>query len=268
MEGLENRLRAVAQGMPYPPTPDIASAVRQRLERAPKAGTRWRLALVTATVVLALLAGLLSVPAVRAAVLEFLQIGAIRIILPVPTNTPTPTSLVTTAPERTPPPTRTPLPSPTPHSLIALDDLQGETTLEDAIQKASFTLQLPAFPAELGQPDRVFVQDMDGALVILVWTTTENPEKADLILYEIAPGSWAGEKGMLSSLERAWVNGREAVWAQGPYVLYLTNGDMDMRRLIAGHVLIWDEGGVTYRLESNLSLSQSIEIAESLSPLP
>jgi hypothetical protein len=43
---------------------------------------------------------------------------------------------------------------------------------------------------------------------------------------------------------------------------------MDLRRLIAGHVLIWDENGVTYRLESNLDLSQAIEIAESLEPIP
>ena len=268
MEGWENRLRAVAQGLPYPPTPDIASAVRQRLKSAPKGSPKWRLALVTATVVLALLAGLLSVPAVRAAVLEFLQIGAIRIILPASTSTPTPTPPVTVTPGRTPLHTPTLPPSPTPVYLIALDDLQGETTLDAATQKASFTLQLPAYPAELGMPDRVFIQDMDGAVVILVWTAERDPEKAELILYEIAPGSWAGEKSMLYTLERTQVNGREAAWAEGPYMLNLSNGNTDMRRLIAGRVLIWNEAGVTYRLESNLDLSQAIEIAESLEPIP
>jgi hypothetical protein len=149
-----------------------------------------------------------------------------------------------------------------------LDDLQGETTLQAAIQKASFTLQLPSYPVELGQPDRVFVQDMDGAVVILVWTAEDNPEKAELILYEIAPGSWAGIKGAPRTVESTQVNGREAAWAEGPYMLNLTNGNTDMRRLIVGHVLIWDENGVTYRLESNLDLSQAVKIAESLEPIP
>jgi len=268
LESWENRLRAAAQGMTYPPTPDIAGAVRQRLERAPRGSPKWRLALVIATVVLALLAGLLSVPSVRAAVLEFLQIGAIRIILPAPTITPTPTLPVIATPGRTPLPTLTLPPSPTLRDLIALDDLQGETTLEAAIQKASFTLQLPTYPAELGQPDRVFVQDMGGAMVILVWTGKDNPEKAELVLFEIAPGSWAGTKGAPRTLESTRVNGREAAWAEGPYMLNLTNGNTDMRRLIAGHVLIWEVDGVTYRLESNLELSQAIKIAESLEPIP
>lgn len=268
LESWENHLRAAAQGLPYPPTPDIAGAVRQKLAAVPKGGARWRVALVTATIVLALLAGLLSVPAVRAAVIEFLQIGAIRIILPERTSTPTPTLSIAPMPERTPLPTQTRPPSPTPQDLIALDDLQGETSLEAAIQKASFTLQLPAYPAELGQPDRVFVQDMGGAMVILVWTETGNPEKAELILYEIASGSWAGEKTMLTTLARTQVNGQEAAWAEGPYMLNLANGNTDMRRLIAGHVLIWVENGVTYRLESNLEIDKAIKIAESLQPIP
>jgi hypothetical protein len=225
-----------------------------------------------------LLVGLLSVPAVRAAVIEFLQIGVIRIILPEPTATPTSlsfpavegpsTSPLTPAPLSTPLPTQTLPPPPTPGDLIALDRLKGETTLEQAIQEASFELELPGYPAELGKPDRVFVQDMGGDVVILVWTEAGNLEKAELILYEIASGSWAGEKGAPRTLERTQVNGREAVWAEGPYVLMLTDGNLDFRRLIAGHVLIWDEAGVTYRLESKLTLSQAIKIAESLEPIP
>jgi hypothetical protein len=268
MELWENRLRDTAQDLPYPPTPDIARRVRQMIAGHQAAPARRRMALATATFILLFLAGLLSVPSVRAAVIEFIQIGVIRIFVPESTQTPIPTLSITTTPELTPIPNRTLPPSPTPRDLIALEDLQGETTLEEAIQKASFTLELPTQPPDLGEPDRVFVQDMRGAMVILVWTETGNPDKAELVLYEIAPGSFAGEKGMPYSIERAQVNGREAVWAQGPYVLYLSNGDMDLRRLIAGHVLIWDENGVTYRLESNLDLSQAIEIAESLEPIP
>lgn len=269
LEQWENRLRDTAQGLPYPPTPDIARRVRQKIAGPQAAPARRRMALATATFVLLLLAGLLSVPSVRAAVIEFIQIGVIRIFVPEPTQTPTPTLSITSTPELTPIPTRTLQPSPTPRDLIAMEDLQGETTLEEAIQKASFTLELPTQPPDLGEPDRVFVQDMRGAMVILVWTAEQDPEKAELVLFEIAPGSFAGEKGMPFSVERTQVNGREAVWAQGPYVLNLRDGNMDMRRLIGGHVLIWDKNnGVTYRLESNLDLSQAIEIAESLELIP
>jgi hypothetical protein len=217
--------------------------------------------------------GLLSVPGVRAAVLEFLQIGGIRIILPVPTQTPTPTMPITAQPASTstrqpPSPSPTPTPTPTPGDLITLADLKGETTLEEAIQKARFTLRLPTYPTNLGMPDRVFVQDLGGAMAVLVWTASDNPDEAELIIYQIAPESWAGEKSQPSLLERTHVNGRDAIWAEGPYILFLKDGDLELRRLIAGKTLIWEENGITYRLESHLSLNQAIKIAESLQPIP
>ena len=60
------------------------------------------------------------------------------------------------------------------------------------------------------------------------------------------------------------VGGRPALWTEGPYILQLQNGDLDFRRLIEGHVLIWVEGGVTYRLETGLPLEEAVKIAESL----
>jgi hypothetical protein len=275
MDSHENRLRAAAQGLPYPPTPDIARAVLQRLAEVPTTtarhkpyAARRRFVLVAGTLILVLLAGLLAVPSVRAAVIEFLQVGVIRIILPNPTPTLTPTTPSISSSAPTFMPTRLPQPSPTPKYLIAINELQGETTLEAAMKKASFTLQLPTYPENLGEPQRVFVQDLGGTMVVMVWTAADNPENAALVLYQIAPESWAGEKSKPTSLEYTQVNGREAVWAEGPYVLYLTDGDLDLRRLIPGHTLIWEEGDITYRLESYLSLSQTIKIAESLNPIP
>jgi hypothetical protein len=37
-----------------------------------------------------------------------------------------------------------------------------------------------------------------------------------------------------------------------------------MRRLVEGNVLIWFENGLTYRLESDLSLEETVRVAESL----
>jgi hypothetical protein len=210
---------------------------------------------------LVLISGLLAVPSVRAAVIEFFQIGVIRIFIPEPTQTPT------VNPSTTPQPTFTPQPSPTSSYMVSLGDLSGETTLEVAIQKAGFPLRLPTYPPDLGKPNRVFVQDASGALIILVWTAPDNPEKAELILFEIAPGSWAGEKGAPRTLERTSVNGHEAAWAEGPYALFLANGNIEFRYIVSGHVLLWEEDGITYRLESALTLPEAIQIAESLSPM-
>jgi hypothetical protein len=267
MNLLETRLRAIAQNLPYPPTPDIASAVALRLSRVPirkpaleRKPHRWQFALAGIVLIFVLLAGSLAVPSVRAALTEFLQIGVIRIFLAEPTPTPT------LNPSVTPQPTSTPQPSSTPLDFLSLGEIDGETTLEGAIDKAGIPLRIPTYPPDLGKPDRVFVQDLDGAMIILAWTAQDRLDQAKLILFEIAPGSWAGGKAAPITVERTSVNGQEAIWAEGPYVLYLTNGNIDFRRTVEGHALIWAEDGISYRLESTLSLSEAIQIAESLSP--
>jgi hypothetical protein len=42
--------------------------------------------------------------------------------------------------------------------------------------------------------------------------------------------------------------------------------ELKLRYLVQGHVLIWAEGGLTYRLESGLLLEEALRIAESLQP--
>ena len=34
--------------------------------------------------------------------------------------------------------------------------------------------------------------------------------------------------------------------------------------LVEGHALVWEEGDITYRLETSLSLDEAVKIAESL----
>ena len=58
--------------------------------------------------------------------------------------------------------------------------------------------------------------------------------------------------------------GNEAIWAVGPYPLEMKNGNTDIRRMVDGNMLIWSEGEITYRLESDLQFDEAIKIAESL----
>ena len=259
LDQLEGRLRTAAANFTYPPTPDVAANVRRRLatrKGRPSLFIQRRLGWAT-LVVVALLAGLLSVPQVRASIIEFLQIGAIRIFLVPPTAPPVPpTPTGTPLPTTTPRPTSTPIPS--------LLNLAGETTLEDAQARADFTIRLPTHPADLGPPDRVYLQDLNGDFVVLVWLDPDQPEEVRLSLHMIEGGSFAGTKLEPKVVQETTVGGRPALWTEGPYILQLQNGDLDFRRLIEGHVLIWVEGGVTYRLETGLPLEEAVKIAESL----
>jgi hypothetical protein len=65
-------------------------------------------------------------------------------------------------------------------------------------------------------------------------------------------------------VETTDVNGRIAVWTTGPYVLMTQLGWLVEFRLVEGHVLIWADGPLTYRLETDLSLDEAVRIAESL----
>ena len=76
------------------------------------------------------------------------------------------------------------------------------------------------------------------------------------------------EKMQPQVIQETSVNGRRAVWTVGPYPLRLRNGELDFTRLIEGYVLIWTEGKVTYRLETNQSLEDAVKTAESLEPVP
>jgi hypothetical protein len=87
-------------------------------------------------------------------------------------------------------------------------------------------------------------------------------------LHFIPEGSWAINKMGPVVIEETHVNGQRAAWAVGPYPLKMRNGNLDITRLIDGHVLIWTDGDVTYRLETDLPLEEAIKIAESLEAIP
>jgi hypothetical protein len=181
------------------------------------------------------------------------RVGAIEIVV----TPPTATSILAT-----------PRPSETPTNPL---NLVGETTLAIANAEIPFTIKLPLYPADLGRPNRVFVQELDGSALILAWTEPGRQDQARLVLYELYPGV-AGRKEVedFTVVEEATVRGRRALWVKGTHLLqfYDAQGNVwsGMRRLVQGNVLIWEEDGITYRLESSLSMSEAVRIAESLAP--
>lgn len=249
-ERWEAQLQETARSFSYPPTPDIAGRIARRRAR-PTARRRASLVLSAIGV---LIVALLLVPPVRAGILEVLRIGAVRINLVEPTVTPPPTA----EPSRGQP---TVTPHPTPLSSVL--DLEGETTLDGAQSRVDFPIRLPSYPADLGAPDKVFVQDFGGPVLIFVWLDDQQPDRVRLSMYQFSPGPYA-EKSRPETIKSVTVNGRPAIWGTGEHLLITRSGRDVMRRLVDGNVLVWTEGEVTYRIESDLPEAEAIRVAESL----
>jgi hypothetical protein len=257
-ERWESLLQDAARRFPYPPTPDVAGAVRHQSIQAasPPASRIWLRWAAAATAVSLLIVGTLAaVPQVRASVLELLRIGNVRILLVEPTPTP----------QAQPPPSASSPPSPAPVTSVL--QLAGETTLAEAEAQLGFPVRLPAHPPELGPPDRVYAQHLEGPLVVLVWLDASQPDRVQLSLHQLGPGV-IGEKVVPTVVQETTVNGLPAVWTEGPHLLQFQTADgvpvFDSRRLVTGHVLVWQAGEITYRLETDMSLEEAVEIAESL----
>jgi hypothetical protein len=277
-ELFEQQLRSLSQGLDYPHTPNIVGSVMPRLPAKgigqrgqglprfisrPFGSAQGRLIAWSLTIILILFTSLMLIPPARAAIIEFIQIGVVRIFRAEPTPTAPPNQEI---PSARAPVTATPLPTPQPLIPI-LENLAGEMTLEEAQKAVRYAIQLPAYPPDLGRPDRIFVQEAEGKMTILVWIDPKQPDKVLMSLHMIPPGSWAIDKFEPAQVQETTVNGQQAIWAVGPYPLRMRDGDLQFMRLIEGHVLIWTEDDLTYRLETDLSLEETIKIAQSLQPV-
>src|SRR5579859_850647 len=287
LDGWAERLTLTARAFPYPPTPKLSTIASQaRAARPAPRLRRWQIAVLALALIVL---GLLAVPPVRAGVVRFIQIGVVRIFVGPATASPAPVAtalpLIPTATLAvTPPAAATLLAAATPPATATapatarptltpslLDSLTGETQLANAQAGAGFHVALPAYPFDLGPPDRVYLQ-MDGApMVVLVWVDQSQPDQSRLALFEIAPGNIGIQKseftkGVPPRLQNTTVHGQPAAWTTGPYLLELKNGHWDFYRLIEGHVLIWVDSDITYRLEMgiNATLADAVMIAESL----
>lgn len=269
----EKQMLSIAKGLDYPRTPDVAGSVMTELGPAPspqggvrgKGGLRIisRRLVWSLTIILILFSSLMLIPPARAAIIEFIQIGVVRIFRAEPTPLAPPNQEI---PSTEVPVTATPVPTSQPLIPI-LEKLAGEMTLEEAQKAVNYPILLPSYPPDLGQPDRVFVQEAEGKMTILVWVDPQKPSQVLMSLHLIPAGSWAIDKFDPALVQETSVNGQRAVWAVGPYPLRLRNSDLQYMRLIEGHVLIWTDGDLTYRLETESSVEDAIRVAESLKPI-
>ena len=228
-EDLERELASLGDVVEWPPTPDVASAIRDRL--APRRATPWRRMLA---VVLVLLAGAAAVPDVRAAVGRLLGFaGGERI-------------------ERT-----EEVPSNAPRL-----DLGRPVTLAEAKRRAGFHVGVPSgagTPAvRLGGAlgDRT-VSLLLGSDAILsqrpgqaaIFAAKRVMEQVPVRFVDVAgaDGVWI-ERGQRSIITMR-PDGTEATWSSA---------------LPGAAVLLWDRDGVALRLEIRGDLAEAMRIAESV----
>lgn len=241
-----------ARAFVYPPTPDLAANVRRQLELEDTQPPpyRWipsRVAVTVVMLVVVLLGTLIwTVPQAQAFARALFRLGAVEIVVATPVPRPTATIV--------------------PHWQ---SNLVGQTTLDVAQRQAGFLLRLPRYPADLGLPDQVYLQDEGGKAVILVWLDPHHPDQVRFSLYELSSDIFI-QKLLPSTaiLQHTSVNGRDALWVNAPHVAAYRDSSgvirYESRWLVAGNALIWTEGSITYRLETTLPLDEARTIAESL----
>lgn len=166
--------------------------------------------------------------------------------------------------------------SPAP-SLIVGPGLGAPTSLDTARDQVTFDLRVPALP-ELGEPDLVYLAEPPaGAAVTLLYAERPGfPADPDsgvgLIVTQFRAdiGPDVFEKlinGGVSVLP-ARVHGQSAWWVAGGDHFFFYRDAQGIRVettvRLASPTLIWEEGGVTHRVEGAPSLADAIRVAESL----
>jgi hypothetical protein len=245
-------LEDLAGRLDFPAGGDLSGPVRAALAEPGAARRpsvpRWLIPALAAAVVAVAVAVVLVVPDARQAVARWLGLGGVE---------------VTQVEE-------------VPDDIGFRLDLGRRSDLEAAVASAGFDVRLPA---DLGDPEAVFVGRPTGA-VTAVWAPSDDlPEVGDsgvgLLLTQFPATTDEAlvekELGRGTSIEAVTVAGQDGFWITGaPHTVTYVGPDggepeRDPIRL-AGNTLVWVEDGVTHRLESALDRDAAIALAESLEP--
>ncbi len=230
MPELDVALRELGRNVEFPPTPDLASAVRGRLGERRRS---WRRPVAIALILLVVALGAaLAVPAARTALLDWLGIRGARIVR------------VDELP-----------PVPATRNL----DLGRPVTLAEARRLAPWLL----VPDDA--PDRVYFSTaIPGGKVDFLWGT---PTSVRLLLTQFRAQQTYIEKLVEPGARAEQVDvGDRGVWLEDPHVFAFRDRDGVFREetaRLAGKTLLWEQGDVTLRLEGKLSKDEALRIARS-----
>lgn len=169
-----------------------------------------------------------------------------------------------------------PAPSPLP-SIAVSPGLGQPTTLAEAREAITFSLRVPGLPG-LGDPDLVYLAEPpEGGAVTLLYRERDGfpadpATNIGLIVTQFRAdiGPEAFEKLINSGVRvtATNVNGVAAWWVAGGDHFFFYRDEqgnvVNSTLRLAGDTLIWEELGVTQRVEGAPSLADAIRVAESL----
>lgn len=252
---LERRLRATASAIEWPPMRDLSGSVRSTIEQTTAPSRRApsfpRAAFGVALLILAVVGATLALfPGARSAVADWLGISGIEIR--VRTDAPDPTSPVETIEDL---------------------DLGDETSVAAAQEAVDFRLRMPGAP-RFGTP-RVFVREVPVPAVSFVYppgpALPRSQETGVGMLLTEFRGHYdpalVKKVSTTSTIEPVdlhdggyWMEGRpHSVLFRDP------EGDIAEDRIrLAGNTLVWEDDGVSYRLEADVEKAEALSIARSL----
>jgi hypothetical protein len=264
---LEQALLDLGRHLEYPPTPDLALAVRRRLAERPARPTRFweswlplqrRLAVALVAVLVLIGAVLVVSPEARTAIAERLGLRGVEI-----RQVPAIPSVPATA---------------TPAAIArARLNLGQRLSLDEARGRVPFQV---LEPASVGAPDEVYLLDKPvGGQVALVYYPRPDVPPANTTGVGLLLTEFQGNvpstgvillKGLPpgTRLEEVQVNGGQGFWIEGdPHIFGYQDArgqqQVESTRL-AGNVLLWEQGSLTLRLESALSKDAALRIAASV----
>jgi len=230
MPELEAALTRLGRDVEFPPTPDLASVLRGRLER-PRS---WRRPAAIALALLVVAIGaVLAVPPARTAILDWLGLRNVSVVR------------VDELPPARP---------------LSRLDLGRQVSLAEARRRAPWLLVPDDKPAS------VYVSNsLPGGTVTLLWGT---PSHVQLLLTEVE-GMVYIEKIVQTGAEVEPVDiGRAGAWFQGRHVVMFSdrNGTFhENRGRLAASTLVWQVGDVTLRLEGRISKEEALRIGRTAS---
>jgi len=246
---LDRELTLLAAQIAIPATPPIAPAVALaiRQQRAPsRLGLRLSRGLVLAIIATLLLVGIAAALGIA--------LGGVRFVIGSGT------------------------PAPLPPGVAADRGLGRLVSLEQGRSAVSFQIRLPAGTA-LGEPDHVYVSTLvpTGGRVALVYGDRPgfpaDPKSGIGVLItefraDIGPDSFEKLIQQGVRVEEVTVNGATGYWvAGGQHFYYYRNADgavVDDTMRLVGDTLIWEEAGLTLRIEGAPSLADAQQLAAAL----
>jgi hypothetical protein len=124
-----------------------------------------------------------------------------------------------------------------------------------SLAEAERQLGIHALLPDLGRPDAVYVGPGGEVLIVLYGRPVRVRFSEFLARYPI-------EKLVTSNqrVEDVRIDGDKGVWIPGQHVVYEPFG----QPRLSGSVLLWQRGGLTFRLEGHLTKEQAVRLASSV----